>query len=352
MFETFDTEPDALKSYTLARQATGRLVRPAHGPQSGVLRQPGVAGADRDGRRGPLARRRNLLRSLRPSQWTKNLLVFAGLIFGEKLLDPRRRAARASRPSRVFCALSGVVYLVNDVRDREADRLHPIKSTAADRVRRRLRRPSALAAAAVLAVVCAGGGASAINRAVRPGLRPSTSRCSRSTRSSLKHVVILDVLTLAIGFVLRAIGGAVAIDVRVQPLAAAADAAAARCSWRSASAAPSSSRWPTTRAGHRRILAEYSPYLLDQMIGVVTASTLLAYAFYTISPETVQKFGTDRLLYTVPFPLYGIFRYLYLVHQREGGGNPSEMLRDRSPLLACVALWGVAVIAILYAPWR
>jgi hypothetical protein len=104
--------------------------------------------------------------------------------------------------------------------------------------------------------------------------------------------------------------------------------------------------------GHRRILAEYSPYLLDQMIGVVTASTVLGYAFYTISPQTVQKFGTNRLFYTVPLPLYGIFRYLYLVHQREGGGDPSELLVMDRPLLACVATWGLAVIAILYGPWR
>ena len=88
------------------------------------------------------------------------------------------------------------------------------------------------------------------------------------------------------------------------------------------------------------------------MIGVVTASTLLAYAFYTISPETVRKFGTDRLLWTVPFPLYGIFRYLYLVHQRDGGGSPSDTLLDDRPLLVCVALWGLSVIAILYGPWR
>jgi hypothetical protein len=103
---------------------------------------------------------------------------------------------------------------------------------------------------------------------------------------------------------------------------------------------------------HRKILAEYSPYLLDQMIGVVTASTLLAYAFYTISPETVQKFHTDKLLITVPFPLYGIFRYLYLIHQREGGGNPSELLVTDRPLLACVGLWALVVIGVLYGPWR
>jgi hypothetical protein len=101
---------------------------------------------------------------------------------------------------------------------------------------------------------------------------------------------------------------------------------------------------------HRRILQEYSPYLLDQMISVVTASTLVAYAFYTVSPETVAKFGTDRLVWTLPFPLYGIFRYLYLVHQKAGGGSPSEMLLNDRPLLVCVALWALTVAVILYAP--
>jgi len=88
------------------------------------------------------------------------------------------------------------------------------------------------------------------------------------------------------------------------------------------------------------------------MIGVVTASTLLAYAFYTINDRTVSHFGTDHLLWTVPFPLYGIFRYLYLVHQREGGGNPSDTLLEDRPILVCVALWGATVIAILYGPLR
>jgi 4-hydroxybenzoate polyprenyltransferase len=167
----------------------------------------------------------------------------------------------------------------------------------------------------------------------------------------LKHLVILDALTIAIGFVLRAIAGAVVIDVPFSHwllLLTLLLALFLALSKRRAEL--------TTLAGdatgHRRILAEYSPYLLDQMIGVVTASTLVAYAFSTISPETVQKYGTDKLLYTVPLPLYGIFRYLYLVHQRDGGGNPSELLVTDRPLLACVALWGLAVIAILYGPWR
>jgi hypothetical protein len=102
--------------------------------------------------------------------------------------------------------------------------------------------------------------------------------------------------------------------------------------------------------GHRKILEEYSPYLLDQMISVVTASTLVAYAIYTVSPDTIQKFGTNLLGLTLPFPLYGIFRYLYLVHQKEGGGSPSEMLVNDRPLLICVGLWGVAVALIIYGP--
>jgi hypothetical protein len=100
--------------------------------------------------------------------------------------------------------------------------------------------------------------------------------------------------------------------------------------------------------GHRPILQEYSPYLLDQMIGVVTASTLVSYVIYTISPETEQKFHTSYLGLTLVFPLYGIFRYLYLVHQKDGGGSPSDMLQNDRPLLACVALWALSCAAIIY----
>jgi 4-hydroxybenzoate polyprenyltransferase len=301
--------------------------------------------------RGPHAGRSfatSLLLSLRPAQWTKNLLVFAGLIFSEQhlLLQPAA-AVRAAVAFVVFCLLSGVVYLLNDVRDREADRRHPIKS----------RRPiasgavpvsTALTTAAVLAVL--GTGAAA---AVSPALALVALGyvlLNLLYSASLKHVVILDVLTLAIGFVLRAWAGAVAVDVRVSHWLLLLTLLLALFLALSKRRAELVALADGAR-GHRRSLAEYSPYLLDQMISVVTASTLIAYAFYTIDPETVAKFGTDRLLYTVPFPLYGIFRYLYLVHQREGGGNPSEMLLTDRPLLACVGLWGAAVIWILYAPW-
>jgi hypothetical protein len=103
---------------------------------------------------------------------------------------------------------------------------------------------------------------------------------------------------------------------------------------------------------HRPILQEYTPYLLDQMISVVTASTLVAYAFYTVNSETVEKFHTTHLGLTLPFLIYGIFRYLYLVHQKEGGGSPAAMLLNDRPLLVCVALWALAVALIIYGPMK
>jgi 4-hydroxybenzoate polyprenyltransferase len=163
----------------------------------------------------------------------------------------------------------------------------------------------------------------------------------------LKHIVIIDVLTISIGFVLRAVGGAVAIDVPIShwllilTILLALFLALAKRRHELVLLADDATR-------HRRILEEYSPYLLDQMIAVVTASTLISYVIYTVSPETVQKFHTDWLGLTLPFPLYGIFRYLYLVHKKEGGGSPSDMLLNDRPLLICVACWTLAVAAIIY----
>jgi 4-hydroxybenzoate polyprenyltransferase len=289
----------------------------------------------------------NLLLSLRPTQWTKNLVVFAGLIFSEELFQPGS-ALRASLAFAVFCGLSGVVYLINDVRDRAADQLHPTKS----------RRPIASGALSVQAALAAAAvlGLGALGAALWlspafAGLAAGYVALLAVYSATLKHHVILDVLTLSAGFVLRAAGGAVVIDVPVSrwllllTLLLALFLALSKRRAELVSLAEDAS-------GHRPSLAEYSPYLLDQMISVVTASTLIAYAFYTISPDTVSRFGTEDLIFTVPFPLYGIFRYLYLVHRRDGGGNPSEHLLTDRPLLVCVALWGTAVIAILYGPLR
>jgi 4-hydroxybenzoate polyprenyltransferase len=237
-----------------------------------------------------------------------------------------------------------VVYLVNDLQDREADRLHPQKA----------RRPIASGALAVsvaataAALIAAGAlaGAIAINRSFAIVSVVYVTLLSAYSYW-FKHIVILDVLVLASGFVLRAIAGAVAISVPFSSwllLVTLLGALFIGLSKRRAEIVALAG----DASGHRRILAEYSPYLLDQMIGVVTASTVLAYAFYTISPEVQQRLGTDRLIYTVPFTIYGIFRYLYLIHQRAEGGNPSELLVTDRPLLACVGLWAASVVIILY----
>jgi len=289
----------------------------------------------------------SLIVSVRPHQWTKNLFVFAGLIFGERLFDPAAATA-AGIAFIAFCALSSAVYLLNDIRDRDADRLHPVKR----------RRPIAAGElsvpfAAAMALILAGTGAALAFGLSRPfGIVAMTYLALNLLYSSfLKHIVILDVLVLSMGFVMRAWGGAVAVEVAFSHWLLLLMLLLALFLALSKRRAELVTLADDAKA-HRRSLAEYSPYLLDQMIGVVTASTLIAYAFYTIDPETVAKFGTDHLLWTVPFPLYGIFRYLYLVHQREGGGNPSEMLLTDKPLLACVALWGAFVIAIVYGPLR
>jgi 4-hydroxybenzoate polyprenyltransferase len=287
----------------------------------------------------------SLLRSLRPSQWTKNLIVFAGLIFGQRLLDPQA-VLTSVLAFIVFCALSSVVYLINDVADRAADRQHPLKRNrpiASGEVSVRL----ALGTALVL-------GAAALAAAF--ALRFSFGVVATGYLAllafysgPLKHVVIIDVLTIAIGFVLRAVAGAVVIDVEIGHWLLIATVLLALF------LALSKRRHELVllaegATSHRRILQEYSPYLLDQMISVVTASTLVAYAIATVSPETVQTFGTNKLGLTLPFPLYGIFRYLYLVHQKEGGGSPSDLLLNDRPLLLCVVLWAGAVALIIYGP--
>ncbi|HXK10729.1 MAG TPA: decaprenyl-phosphate phosphoribosyltransferase [Vicinamibacteria bacterium] len=285
---------------------------------------------------------RALLVSLRPHQWTKNLVVLAPLGFSKHLFDPDA-ALRAVAAFAVFCVLSGAVYVVNDLADVERDRLHPLKRT----------RPIASGALeASVARAFAGllllGGLAAAWALGRGFLLCVLGYLALNLAYTLrfKDVVILDVLAIAIGFVLRAVSGALAIQVvfsdwlLVCTILLALFLALAKRRHELVLLGDA--------AGHRRALAEYSPYLLDQMIAVVTASCLTAYAFYTLAPETVEKYRTDRLAFTIPFVIYGIFRYLYLVHRREQGGSPSDVLLADRPLLLAVAAWALAVVAIVY----
>jgi 4-hydroxybenzoate polyprenyltransferase len=292
-------------------------------------------------------RRPNLLQavwlSLRPHQWTKNLVVFAAPALSKHLFE-RGPLEKSVLGFAIFCALSGTVYLLNDVADLERDRLHP---------RKRL-RPIASGAlssrAAVVLSLALGLGSLALSVVLGlPFVLCAALYLALNILYSfrLKEIVILDVLSVSIGFVLRAVAGGVAIGVLVSDwllvctLLLALFLALAKRRHELVSLT-------TSATGHRKILAEYSPYLLDQMISVVTASCLTAYAFYTMAPDTVQKYRTERLAWTIPFVLYGIFRYLYLVHQKEKGGSPTDILVTDRPLLLNVFLWALALLWIVY----
>ncbi len=312
----------------MARRSAQDIVEPRTAPPTGAA---------------PRSFARHLLVSLRPHQWTKNLIIFAGLIFGQRLGAPAA-VGRAAGAFAVFCVLSGVVYLVNDVVDREADREHPVKArrpiTAGELpVGAALGAALVLGAAGLAAAVWLGW-SFALVAAAYLGLLALYS-------GPLKRIVIVDVLTIAIGFVLRAWAGAVVVGVPFSDWLMVLTLMLALFlgfSKRRHEILTLGDR----ATGHRSILADYSAQLLDQMIAVVAAATLIAYVIYTASPETVQKFGTAQLELTLPFPAYGIFRYLYLVYRKDGGGSPSEALLTDGPLLTAVALWGLAVILIIY----
>jgi 4-hydroxybenzoate polyprenyltransferase len=285
-----------------------------------------------------------LLASLRPRQWVKNLFVFAGVIFSQQLLTPRVWPALAAFA--IFCGLSGAIYLFNDVADVDTDRLHPSKR----------RRPIASGALPIGAAIgfgvllLAGCLAAAFRLSPAFGLVALGYGALLTAYSVwLKHLVILDVLTVAAGFVLRAVAGAVAVDAEISGwllictilIALFLALGKRRHEYRSLQG---------DVAAHRPILAEYSEGFLDQMISVVTASTVTTYALYTMSPETVAKFHTRLLPLTLPFVLYGIFRYLYLLYRRDLGGNPSDLLVTDRGLLLDALLWMVATLAIIYGP--
>lgn len=287
----------------------------------------------------------SLVRTLRPEQWTKNLIVFAALMFGQKLLDVEA-VSRTVAAFLVLCVLSGVVYLVNDLFDQEADRIHPTKRfrpIASGELSRGVAGAWALAlGSTALGVAAWLGPLFALLAAAYLLLFVLYSQW-------LKHIVIVDVMAIAIGFVLRAVAGAAVIGVPVSDWLLVCTVLLALF------LGLSKRRHELTlladsAAGHRRILDEYNPYLLDQMISVVTASTLMAYIIYCTSQETIARFGTRNLVLTVPLPIYGILRYLYLVHRRDGGGNPSELLITDRPLLICVALWGLVTTLVIYRP--
>ena len=281
--------------------------------------------------------------SLRPKQWSKNLLVFAGLVFSRNLFDPTN-FLRSLAGFFAFCLLSGAVYIINDLADVESDRLHPLKRfrpIASGRL-----QPGAAKVTAVVAAALALAGGWALDwRFGVIGLGYFLMQLAYSFK--LKQMVVLDVMTVAAGFALRAVAGTVLVHVTISSWLFV-------CTILGALFVALAKRrhellfLESGGAAHRAVLEKYSEALLDQMMAVATSATVIAYCLYTIAPETVAKFGTHNLMLTVPFMLYGVYRYLYLVYRKEMGGAPEKALLTDVPLIIDVVLWMATVIAVLY----
>ena len=285
----------------------------------------------------------DFIQALRPYQWTKNVLVFAALVFAQKLSDTEK-ILLALAAFAVFSAASSSVYLLNDIVDRERDRQHPTKRErpiAAGRV--------SVGAALVVALVLATGalvGAWAINRNLAAVIG-GYLLLQVAYNLVLKSIAIIDALCVASGFLLRAIAGAVAISEPMSSwLLICTTFASVFISF--AKRRHEFSTLPGEATHHRQSLAGYSVSSLDQFLVISAAATILSYALYTTDEETVAKFGDVRLLATLPLVIYGVMHYLDLVQRGEAVGDPSLALVRDKPLLITVGLYGLLVVFLLY----
>jgi len=284
-----------------------------------------------------------ILVSMRPQQWVKNTILFAGLIFSKHLLDSAY-LFRSLSGFLIFCLLSGSIYIINDIFDIDEDKKHPSKC----------RRPIASGRLNIFTAVIWAMLSSAVSLflAFKLNLLFGLVALIYFIQNLLysryfKHVVILDVMIVAAGFVLRAIAGAAIIAVNASEWLI-------LCAFLLALFLGFVKRRQElvflgdNAKSHRKILQEYSSYFLDAMIYIATASTVIAYAFYTMSEETINKFHTDKLILTLPFVLYGIYRYLYLVFQKGEGDNPTRTLLKDIPLQVDIILWIAVINLIIY----
>lgn len=285
---------------------------------------------------------KDYIRLLRPRQWLKNVFVFAGLIFSRNFLIPTS-VEKSIAAFVVFSLLSSGGYIINDIIDYKDDRQHPVKSKrpiAAGRIRR---APAGVVAGVLILLSIASSfflGIDFLLVCCAYGL------LMLAYSLGVKQIVILDVLFVAFGYVLRAIAGAVVIDVEISSwlllctLLIALFLAVAKRRTEIVLLGEDASK-------HRKILAQYSLALLNQMISIVTAACIVAYCLYTLAPETVAKFGTKNLIFTIPFVIYGIFRYLYITYQSLHTDLPERVLFRDLPLQLCLVSWIVVCLLII-----
>ena len=279
----------------------------------------------------------------RPKQWIKNGIVLAALLFSKNIFNLSKLLITLEGLI-LFSLVSSLVYMINDIFDIEKDKLHPIKR----------HRPLASGKVQVKQVIII---VIVLLITILPialyinlyfgGILFLYFIMNLAYSFYLKHIVIIDAMIIAIGFVLRAIAGAVIINVAISHWLLLCTILLALflafCKRRY-----ELMKLENNATEHRKILKEYSHYFLDQLIGVVTASTVMSYILYTMSEETIEKFNTSNLFLTIPFVLYGVFRYLYLVHQKIQGGSPARVLLTDKPLLINIILWALTVVIIIY----
>jgi len=283
---------------------------------------------------------------MRPHHWVKNVFVFAGLLFSKNIFSPYL-LGKVSVGFMIFSLAASSIYILNDIIDIENDRQHPKKKNR-PLASGRLSNSGAWAAAVILALLAVSSAFWIDRQFFVIVVIYIFINIFYTLR--LKHLVILDVMCIASGFVLRVLAGTALAGVIAS-------------NWLiictitlSLFLGFSKRRHEIVLIGndaknHRKVLANYSLPFLDQMISVATACTVIAYALYTVSEETITRFGTRNLIFTLPFIFYGIYRYLYLIHEKRTGGNPtSAVLHDRPLLINCL-LWGIVVFLIIYQPF-
>jgi 4-hydroxybenzoate polyprenyltransferase len=284
----------------------------------------------------------HLVRTLRPHQWVKSAFVFLGLVFSHRWNEPEL-CARVAAAAAAFAAISSCMYVLNDLADVERDRLHP------DKRRRTLAAGDVTPAAARTIGVVALVAGLALGRWVSTEVLVILVlyvALNIAYTLKLKSVVIVDVFSISAGFMLRILAGTVGVGIAPSEwllqcglmLTLFLGFAKRRAELDALSADAGSA--------HREVLRLYSPTLLDKLIGITAAAVVMSYSLYTTDPATVAAHGTNRLIYTVPFIVYGIFRYVYLLHDGRAGDPARDLFRDRH-LFAAVAAWLVVTLWML-----
>ncbi len=295
-----------------------------------------------------------LLRAMRPKQWVKNVFVFGAIAFSNDRLWMRpNQIFLVIGAFLIFCACSGAIYLLNDLVDIEKDRAHPKKRNR-PLASGQLSPQVALIAALLLMAGVLGGSywLDSLNSFPQPDFGLLLVMLSYIVIQGvlysffLKNIVILDIFTIAAGFVLRAVAGAVVLDIQITPWLLICMGLLAIFLGLGKRRAEIVLLGEDATA-HRKILQEYSIPMLDQMISIITAATIMAYTLFTYSAETLPKQPYPVMMSTVPLVIYAIFRYLYLIHHRGGGGSPEELVLKDRPLAASIGLYGVLVLALL-----